>query len=83
MGAGFDVCKKQTRYWGADGMIFKFPDNEARTFWNKNTLSHLSLYWISEGKILGTADMPSITESKIIQTLSSPAPADTVIEIIK
>ncbi|MFZ2206200.1 MAG: DUF192 domain-containing protein [Microgenomates group bacterium] len=68
---------------GLDGMIFNFPDNQMRTFWNKNTLSHLTLYWISKGKVIGISDLPSITKTNTITTVSSPSEADTVIEIIK
>jgi len=68
---------------GMDGMIFKFPDRQVRTFWNKNTFSHLTLYWITDEKVIGTSDLPSIIETKSITTVSSPSEADTVIEIIR
>lgn len=68
---------------GLDGMIFNFPDSQVRTFWNKNTLSHLTLYWIANRKVIGTSDLPSITETKTVMTVSSPSEADMVIEIIK
>lgn len=68
---------------GSDGMIFNFPDSQMRTFWNKNTLSDLALYWIANGKVIGASDLPSITKTKTIITVSSPGKADTVIEIVK
>ncbi len=68
---------------GLDGMIFNFPDSQIRTFWNKNTLSHLTLYWIANGKVIGISDLPSIIETKVVTTVSSPSAADTVIEIIR
>ena len=80
---GLMYVKNKEDIGGMDGMIFTFPDSAARDFWNKNTLSPLTLYWINNKKVLGISEMPSLTESGIIQTLSSPAPADTVIEIIK
>lgn len=66
---------------GADGMIFIFPDSSVRTFWNKNTLMDLKLLWVQEGKKIGESNLPSIEKSKGIVTVSSPAPADTVIEL--
>jgi len=68
---------------GLDGMIFTFPESGIRTFWNKNTLSHLTLYWIENKRVVGISDLPSIGETQVITTVSSPAPADTVIEILK
>lgn len=66
-----------------DGMIFKFPDKQSRLFWNQNTFENLTLYWMSDGKIVGKVDLPSIEESKEIVTVQSPQPADTVVEIIQ
>ncbi len=83
---------------GLDGMIFTFPDSQIRTFWNKNTLSHLTLYWIQNNEVVGTSDLPSIMgtqiittvsspssviETQAITTVSSPSSVDMVIEIIK
>ena len=36
---------------GLDGMLFQFPDKKIRTFWNKNTVSNLDLYWIDGDKL--------------------------------
>lgn len=80
---GLMYVEKKEDIEGKDGMIFQFSDSQTRMFWNKNTLSHLTLYWIQNGKIVGTSDLPSITESKNIVTVTSPSPVDTVIEIIK
>lgn len=68
---------------GVNGMIFKFPDSSVRTFWNKNTFMDLKVYWINEGKILGVNDLPSIEKSKKVIYISSPANADTVIELVQ
>lgn len=65
-----------------DGMMFTFPENQPRTFWNNNTYSHLTLYWIKDGIIMGRSDLPSLTETKTITTVSSPVPVNTVIELI-
>lgn len=80
---GLMYVKNKGDIHNLDGMIFTFPDSESRMFWNKNTLSHLTLYWIRDNKIMGASDLPSITESGTIYTVSSPTTADTVIEIIK
>ncbi|OGK16701.1 hypothetical protein A2774_00170 [Candidatus Roizmanbacteria bacterium RIFCSPHIGHO2_01_FULL_39_12c] len=66
---------------GVDGMIFIFPDSEIRTFWNKNTYMDLDIYWINGDKVVGKNYLPSIEQSKRIVTVSSPEPADKVIEI--
>ena len=80
---GLMYVKRREDIGGFDGMIFTFPDSLPRTFWNKNTLSHLTLYWIANKKIVGISDLPSITETRRVITVSSPSPADTVIEIIQ
>lgn len=65
-----------------DGMIFIFPDNKIHSFWNNNTYVRLKLYWIKDGAVVGTSNLPSLTETKTITTVSSPVPVDTVIEVI-
>lgn len=67
---------------GADGMIFIFPEKQHLTFWNKNTYLDLDVYWINEKKIIGKSFLPSILKSRKIVIVSSPAPADKVIEIV-
>ena len=81
MQKGLMFVRKPTE--GFDGMVFRFPDKQIRTFWNKNTLEDLQLYWMADGEVIGTSDLPSIEKSVSIVTVSSPAPADTVVEIIK
>lgn len=66
-----------------DGMIFIFPDSAPRSFWNKNTLLDLDIYWIQDGQIIGRDVLPSIKRSGEIVTVTSPQPADTVVEIIR
>lgn len=66
---------------GVDGMIFKFPSSNYQVFWNKNTYMDLKLHWINKGQVIGTSELPSIEKSKDIVTVTSPAEADTVIEI--
>lgn len=66
-----------------DGMIFYFPENAERTFWNKNTLVDLDVYWMDGEQIVGKDFLPSIQKSGEIVTVSSGFPADTVVEIIR
>ncbi len=44
-----------------DGMIFLFGSAAPRTFWNMNTYVDLKLYWMRDGRIIGTSSLPSIT----------------------
>jgi len=66
-----------------DGMVFRFQDQETRNFWNKNTFVDLKLYWMLDGEVIGTSDLPSIERSQEIVTVLSSGPADTVVEIIQ
>ncbi len=79
---GLMYVKNKQDIGGLDGMIFTFPDTGEKTFWNMNTLSHLTLYWIQNGAVIGTSDLPSISETGSVFTVSSPSAADTVIEVI-
>lgn len=72
-----------TKKDGFDGMIFIFPNKEYLTFWNKNTLVDLDLYWLDGDKVVGKSFLPSIEKSKNIISVSSPKPANRVIELIK
>ncbi len=66
-----------------DGMIFIFPKKEIQNFWNMNTYLDLDLYWLDDQKIVGKSFLPSIERTKDINYVSSPKPANKVIEIIK
>jgi len=67
---------------GKDGMLFTFPESAPRMFWNKNTVTDLTLIWMNQGKEIGRSNLPSIEKSKEIVTVSSPSEADTVIELL-
>lgn len=67
---------------GHDGMVFYFPIAVPQTFWNKNTLVDLQVYWMNKGTIIGETMLPSVTDSGV-QTITSPDAADTVVEIIR
>jgi len=70
-----DIC-------GHDGMIFRYRTPQIYTFWNKNTLVDLELTWRNEKtKYESTITLPNI--SRGMSTVSSQAPVDTVIEIMK
>lgn len=68
---------------GVDGMIFIFPDKQPRTFWNKNTLMNLDLYWLDENQVIGKSYLPSIEKSKEVVVVNSPNPVDKVVEIAR
>ncbi len=68
---------------GVDGMIFYFPDEEIRNFWNKNTFMDLDVYWIRGDKVVGVSELPSIEKSGDIVSVSSPEEVDVVVEIVK
>jgi hypothetical protein len=77
---GLMYIKKPVDY---DGMIFIFPDKDIRNFWNKNTFVDLDVYWLDDDKIVGKDFLPAITNSKNIVRITSPAPVNIVLEIIK
>ena len=63
------------------GMFFMFPDLMLRTFWNKNTYIDLDVIWVRDGRVAGVSRLPAITKSGTVMTVSSPEPANTVIEV--
>lgn len=65
-----------------DGMIFTSNHAVPQMFWNMNTFEDLDIYWLKDGEVIGKSFLPSI-EKKGMTTVSSPGPADTVIEIIR
>ncbi len=79
---GLMYVKSKKDIGGLDGMIFIFPDSQVRNFWNKNTVSDLTLYWIDDKKMVGTTELPAIGESNLVTTVTSPQNADTVIELM-
>lgn len=68
---------------GFDGMLFEFEEAKPRTFWNKNTFVDLTVYWYHGEEQLGKTDLPSIKKSGQVVYISSPGPADKVVEIIE
>lgn len=68
---------------GADGMIFIFPDNQSRSFWNENTYLDLDVYWIENNKVVGKDYLPNIVKSRKIIIISSKEKVNKVIEVIK
>lgn len=67
----------------ADGMIFLFNSKERRTFWNKNTLIDLDVYWLNDENIVGKDFLPSIEKTKAIYSITSPKPVNKVIELVR
>ncbi|MBI1863285.1 DUF192 domain-containing protein [Candidatus Microgenomates bacterium] len=66
-----------------DGMIFYFPDKSKRTFWNMNTLVDLDLLWMDGDRVIGKSPLPSVSKTKTVMTVSSPGPADRVVELFR
>lgn len=66
-----------------DGMIFYFRDKAPRTFWNMNTLVDLDVLWMDDDRVIGKSLLPSIRKSKQVTTVSSPGPANRVVELFR
>jgi uncharacterized membrane protein (UPF0127 family) len=69
-----------TKLQGADGMIFLFPEKQYRSFWNKNTLMDLNVYWLSDDNVVREDELPSVEKTKQIITINSPEKINKVIE---
>lgn len=78
---GLMYVRKPVR--GFDGMVFYFPEEQRLNFWNKNTFVDLTLYWLKNGEVVGTSELPSIEKSNGIVSVGSLEAVDTVVEIIK
>lgn len=76
---GLMYIKKQE---GFDGMVFYFPEKEFRSFWNKNTLLDLDIYWLIDDRVIGKEVLSAITKNGL-RTVSSLQPVNRVIEIIR
>jgi len=76
---GLMYIKKKENF---DGMIFYFPEKSFRSFWNKNTLVDLDIYWLVDKKVIGKGTLPSVAKNGLI-TISSSEPVNRVIEIIR
>jgi len=68
---------------GINGMIFIFPTKEIRTFWNKNTLVDLDVYWLNNKQIVGKDFLPAITKDNETKFIISSQEVNRVIEIPK
>ncbi len=79
---GLMYVRSKADIGGLDGMIFRFPKSEVQSFWNKNTVSDLTLYWLDNRTIVGTTLLPSVEKTGSVVTVFSPVPADTVVELL-
>jgi uncharacterized membrane protein (UPF0127 family) len=61
------------------GMLFVFPRENKYCFWNKNTYLNLKLLFMSKGKVVDTALLPSLWHGKTI--VCPKEDIDAVIEI--
>ncbi|MEK7495599.1 MAG: DUF192 domain-containing protein [Patescibacteria group bacterium] len=80
---GLMFIKSKKELKGADGMIFIFPDKQARSFWNKNTYLDLDLYWMDGDKVVNKSYLPSILKSKDTVVVKSSGEVNRVVEIIR
>ncbi|MDW8066651.1 MAG: DUF192 domain-containing protein [Aquificaceae bacterium] len=67
---------------GYDGMVFLYKNKAIRHFWNKNTYLELDIYWIDSGRVVGKSYLPPVDKYGVV-TVSSPAPVDTVVELLR
>ncbi len=65
-----------------DGMVFLFNDVSPKTFWNKNTLMDLKIFWMLDDTVVRKSDLPSITRSGEIVEVSSVDPVNIVVELV-
>lgn len=62
------------------GMIFLFPEEKERVFWNKNTLVDLDVLWIADGIVAGVMFLPRERGEEPVHVYSL-SPVDTVLEV--
>ncbi len=65
-----------------DGMVFLFREKRPRTFWNMNTFLDLDIYWLDGDRVVGRDFLPSFQRAGRVVNITSPAPVDTVVEIV-
>lgn len=68
---------------GYDGMVFLFPDTSIKSFWNKNTLIDLQIYWMNNDIVMGTEILPSINKTGGVKVITSPGAVNTVVELVQ
>lgn len=78
---GLMNVKEKSDICGHDGMIFLFKDFGIQTFWNKNTLVDLDLYWMANDKMVRKDLLQNITDNGM-RIYSSLLPVNRVVEII-
>ncbi len=66
-----------------DGMLFRFPTSQPRKFWNRKTRVPLTLYWLEGDQVIGYARLPPERPGSSPITVSSPGPANGVVEVIE
>ncbi len=67
---------------GVDGMLFVFPDAQPRSFWNMNTLMALKIYWMRDDQVVGTVDLPPITQTGDPMSVATDQPVNYVVEVV-
>lgn len=69
---------------GYDGMIFRFPDEQERAFWMRNTRIPLSIaFYSAAGTYVSASDMEPCGDSPDCPNYHSRGPAKFALEVIK
>lgn len=65
------------------GMLFVWPNREARTFWMKGMTFAIDIIWIADGKVIGieTNVESPIDDDDILKSYFPPAPVNMVLEV--
>lgn len=66
----------------ADGMVFVFDRYAYQTFWNQNTYLPLTIYWMRDDQVVGTVQLPPITQTGDPVSVFSPEPVNYVVEVV-
>ncbi len=67
-----------------EGMLFLFEPEEEVSFWMKDMLFPIDLYWIRDGQVIGVEknmQPESATANERPRTYPSPGPVDAVLEV--
>lgn len=65
------------------GMLFVWPNREARTFWMKDMTFAIDIIWITDGEVIGIESgvEPPIDDNDILKTYLPPAQVNMVLEV--
>lgn len=65
-----------------EGMLFVFDDPSILSFWNKDMRFPIDVLWLEHGVVAGISEgLPAFTEGAAPVIITSPAPAQAVLEV--